>query len=407
MTTTDNSRADALTDIDSWAEGAKFALRTIAKHDICFLTDSMKMTAVKLATEACVAEKERLLNEYPAEQHEAAPAGDLIGPLRDDQRQHAVSLYLNLPHSWESAESVINSVCADAYTNGVHDGKILASPSAPLEGTGNGAQKARIKALRDAIEGECDGLAIDDKQAASILSWMDSTSPNGIVRAPRTEVAGAVAGWAQGVEAVAKMLDKKAADYVDEFGYIERDTGALSFGQGAHADVKRDYHSSLVELAEEVRAMAAPPSADTAAAPADCAHDYVRSDRVCIECGQQPAASAGQEAVAIPAGYAQTSLALLPRVADLLHLLSFATIHTPSEGDARQVSRAIHDIKVMIEAAPPAQVATRQGLTDERILDEFARKGLNVYDLDGIAVRPLGRAAVEVVRALLEGAKHE
>lgn len=55
-------------DIDSWAEGAKFALRTIAKHDICFLTDSMKMTAVKLATEACVAEKERLINEYPAPQ---------------------------------------------------------------------------------------------------------------------------------------------------------------------------------------------------------------------------------------------------------------------------------------------------------------------------------------------------
>ncbi|OJB35403.1 hypothetical protein [Burkholderia ubonensis] len=70
------SRADALTDIDSWAEGAKFALRTIAKHDICFLTDSMKMTAVKLATEACVAEKERLLNEYPVEQPAAAPADE-------------------------------------------------------------------------------------------------------------------------------------------------------------------------------------------------------------------------------------------------------------------------------------------------------------------------------------------
>ncbi|KVN91185.1 hypothetical protein WJ68_35430 [Burkholderia ubonensis] len=36
----------------------------------------MKMTAVKLATEACVAEKERLLNEYPVEQPAAAPADE-------------------------------------------------------------------------------------------------------------------------------------------------------------------------------------------------------------------------------------------------------------------------------------------------------------------------------------------
>lgn len=46
------------------------------------------------------------------------------------------------------------------------------------------AQLARMKALRDAVEGECDGLAIDEKQATSILSWLDSKSPNGIVTAP-------------------------------------------------------------------------------------------------------------------------------------------------------------------------------------------------------------------------------
>ncbi|HIC7209370.1 hypothetical protein [Burkholderia stabilis] len=65
------------------------------------------------------------------------------------------------------------------------------------------------------------------------------------------------AAYHDGIEAVAKMIDEKAVDYAVEFGCWERDTGALSFGQGAHADVKRDYHSSLVELAEEVRAMAA------------------------------------------------------------------------------------------------------------------------------------------------------
>jgi hypothetical protein len=59
-----------LTDVESWAEGAKFALRAIAKHDICFLTDSMKLTAVKLATDACVAEKDRLIAAPSVEQDE-------------------------------------------------------------------------------------------------------------------------------------------------------------------------------------------------------------------------------------------------------------------------------------------------------------------------------------------------
>ncbi|SAJ96695.1 gp03 [Burkholderia multivorans] len=74
------------------------------------------------------------------------------------------------------------------------------------------------------------------------------------------------ATWRAGVEAVAKMIEKKAADYLDEYGYVEHDTGAVSWGSGNHADAKRDYHSSLVELAEEVRAMV---PAMAAAAPAD------------------------------------------------------------------------------------------------------------------------------------------
>ncbi|WP_254212734.1 hypothetical protein [Burkholderia multivorans] len=65
----------------------------------------------------------------------------------------------------------------------------------------------------------------------------------------------------------------------------------------------------------------------------------------------------------IPACYTQAPLALLPRVADLLHLLSFATIHTPSEGDEPQIRRTLHDIKAMIAAAP-AYAPVR--LTDEQ-----------------------------------------
>lgn len=56
-----------------------------------------------------------------------------------------------------------------------------------------------------------------------------------------------------GIDAAAKMLTKKAEDFAAEHGHD--DMGGLSFGQGAHAEAKLDWHSSLLELAEEVRAL--------------------------------------------------------------------------------------------------------------------------------------------------------
>ncbi|MDN7654345.1 hypothetical protein QZM62_12910 [Burkholderia multivorans] len=103
----------------------------------------------------------------------------------------------------------------------------------------------------------CDSHNVDDLIDRAILPAL-ATSAN--------ETGAEGATWRDGVEAVAKMIEKKAADYLDEYGYVEHDTGAVSWGLGNHADEKRDYHSSLVELAEEVRAMA---PAMAAAAPAD------------------------------------------------------------------------------------------------------------------------------------------
>lgn len=69
-------------------------------------------------------------------------------------------------------------------------------------------------------------------------------------------VRGAVpSGWAQGVEAVAKMLVKKADGFAEVHGH--EDMGSLSFGQGAHAEAKMDWYSGLLELEEEVRSMLA------------------------------------------------------------------------------------------------------------------------------------------------------
>lgn len=63
--------------------------------------------------------------------------------------------------------------------------------------------------------------------------------------------------WKSGAEAVAAMIEKKAENYATEYGHD--DLGALSFGTGYNADVKSDHHSTLVELAEEIRAFAAAP----------------------------------------------------------------------------------------------------------------------------------------------------
>ena len=62
-------------------------------------------------------------------------------------------------------------------------------------------------------------------------------------------------GWKEGVEAAARLIDQKAERYANRFGID--DVGGLSFGQGPHAEIKMDHYTSMIELADEVRAMLA------------------------------------------------------------------------------------------------------------------------------------------------------
>lgn len=57
-----------------------------------------------------------------------------------------------------------------------------------------------------------------------------------------------------GIEASAKLLERKAEEYAHEFG--GDDMGALSFGKGEHAAIKLDYYNNLLELADEIRGIA-------------------------------------------------------------------------------------------------------------------------------------------------------
>lgn len=98
-------------------------------------------------------------NTLPGASTEAA-AGEpgITGPLRDDQRQRAISLYMSLPHSWESAESVITMVSASAYANGAHDAAPLRDEirdhlnTAPPAASGQKLTDEQIAALRVAAD---------------------------------------------------------------------------------------------------------------------------------------------------------------------------------------------------------------------------------------------------------------
>ncbi|VVD75246.1 hypothetical protein PAQ31011_00833 [Pandoraea aquatica] len=76
---------------------------------------------------------------------------------------------------------------------------------------------------------------------------------------PAAQSAGQEAvAFMQGLEAAAKWLEKRAADYADEFGGVDPDTGTLEFGSGPHADIKHETHYEWIECAENIRNIAAP-----------------------------------------------------------------------------------------------------------------------------------------------------
>ena len=105
-------------------------------------------------------------------------------------------------------------------------------------------------------EGDPDMVFLDRLEACQYCEDDDPPKPL-YLAAPPTAQAG---GWKDGIEAVAKMLEKKADDFAQQHGY--EDMGSLSFGRGPHADAKLDHHSLLCELAEEVRGLTPPTSAE-------------------------------------------------------------------------------------------------------------------------------------------------
>lgn len=368
MTTTENSRADALT--DQIANAAMKCLRPFASA----------------AQEAALRESVKsILIASPVEQHEAAPAGCVKlehvavaedgGKLRwmTGRKPRDCELYA-MPDGGRAPETLY-----------------LSAPSAPLEGTGNGADGRALYERLHKLMPQWYPDAWDDL----LPKYRDAYATAALSRAPRTEVAGAVPyGW--------------------KWVPIEPTEKMISEGSCAQSLPGPHYISeSAAKACWKYMIAATPPSADAAAAPADeraatdlraeawnlyrkkCAAlqdelpdiaDFFSGWDAAHAAASQPAAAAaaaaGQEAVAI---YQARQLSDdTDRWDDVYEATHSACAAQPEFYETR-----------IVYTAPPAQVATWQGLTDEqRHAIEWA---IGMASQHNIHNSPL--------RALLEGAK--
>ncbi|KVG77194.1 hypothetical protein [Burkholderia ubonensis] len=128
-----------------------------------------------------------------------------------------------------------------------------------------------------------------------------------------------------------------------------------------------------------VPALTASPVEQPAAAPEPCAHDYVRTDRVCTECGEKvaamAAASPAAEAVAIPVEWDQDAaieaLSDFPKGSiwyEFLEEVGFDPTSGPIYVLTVQGRAMLDQLKSAYFATPkpPAQTDAREALADER-----------------------------------------
>lgn len=127
------------------------------------------------------------------------------------------------------------------FSNELHRG-----PHAPYPG------------MSEAFEQHFSQSFTDREWRAESATWAaawKAAKNHGAQAQPAPSMSSVPEGWQDGVEDVAAMLQEKADDYAEEYGYD--DMGGLSFGGGMGGEVKMDYYNNLIELIEEVRAMLA------------------------------------------------------------------------------------------------------------------------------------------------------
>lgn len=433
MKTTDNSRADALTEaVTHTIDTIGRQLDLIAERAPGNILD--KVPVVRSLT----AHKRRLEKALATvEQHDAAPAGDVARNVEHttpqvEALQRAIkNAYIKPEHEEIGREYFGLGFMAGARA--VTDAPSIAqpAPSAPLEGTGNGADERALYERLHTLMPEWYPDAWDDLPP----KYRDAYATAALSRAPRTEVAGAVPRLDDAdIDVIAESMPGGLGSFMKQWGWRQ--------------------FARAVE--DEVRLLI--PSADAAAAPADGLTPVVGpvsvhrthpnqayvtlgfgSEELCSAflkalnklyaraAAPQPAAAAGQEAVAythpdrlgrLASGKVQCETLWSKDLLDdgdiPLYTAPPAQVATRDPISIRGIEGALADLidsivpgldsgDILADAkAALSALATRQGLTDEQIINQF-------YIHTVMDDEPLfafdRRSALELARALLEGAK--
>ncbi|HDR8930474.1 TPA: hypothetical protein QDA84_000468 [Burkholderia vietnamiensis] len=494
MTTTDNSRADALTDavlnqlIDLGAEAKGHQVKSMSNDGHAGTEAWEKWHELRDQMRA-------ILAASPVEQHEAAPghaAPDAFALSRQAtlhemkgffERMDAIAKKRDMAQAapFANCQFRVCDLPGQCRAEGAcHHPK----PSAPLEGTGNGADEY-VK-FDPRIEDPAFMAAWPEiSKAGHDYGWLGiGLAAWGAARAPRTEVAGAVpAAVIEALRFYAHGHHFSIDDDHQQFDTVsgepqnwlmsERDDDCTMIEDGSIAKAalcggELGFEEPTKPVEGEVL-IAAPPSADAAAAPADeraalvervlgmfeawpkdwrgptdepesqyrFGYNTALEDvltaldvppaKVARAAASQPAAgsqcklcrssgpdlpcaypteinrqqakriavleaqieaAAGQEAVVIPAGW------------QLVPIEPTAEILQEIWRNERDSPRAWRDA-LRAAPQPPAQVATRRGLTDEQIRDisyKFDHGSAMEWCFSGASI-------IDFARALLEGAK--
>lgn len=109
--------------------------------------------------------------------------------------------------------------------------EVLAAPAAPATGESGAEQQSKIDRLKDAIEGECDGLGITDDNARAILAYVDDKSLlEKLWSEARGHMPDGMCGFAQAANFVALLAAKsEAASQPGEMGAPTEDEQQAAF----------------------------------------------------------------------------------------------------------------------------------------------------------------------------------
>ncbi|WP_338509100.1 hypothetical protein [Burkholderia gladioli] len=149
---------------------------------------------------------------------------------------------------------------------------LLTSPRAAVP-----VSSTRIERLQHAIEGECDGLGIDEQHARAILEYVDAAPAAPVAEAEPTPMRGRLisSGPFAGRAVAPVAAQAVAADGAAPTGTPFENCQFRNCDLPGQCKAEGKCHHP--------RAAVSPATAEP------CAHDYVRTDRVCTECGEKTA----------------------------------------------------------------------------------------------------------------------